>query len=373
MKKNKYFKILINFILIIFLLFFIIFFIPKILLFFMPFVIGWILSSIANPLVKYLEGKFKIVRKYTFVLIIILTLGLVLSASYLAILKLYYETTDLIANIPNIYISLSEEFTRLENNLYSILEIFPESLKYNLLNLGEDISDYLGSLVLTIGLPTVIATGNIAKNLPSFLINIIITILSSYFFIVDRDKILTFVNSLIPKSLERNISHIKSNIRKVLGGYFKAQFQLMLVVLVIILIGFSILKVNYILLLSLIIGILDFLPVFGSGGILIPWSIFSFLSGDTQLGIGLILIYGIIQLVRQILQPKLIGDSVGISPLATLFLIFIGFKIGGLLGLLIALPLGLMIYNLFKEGSFDNIINLVKEVINDFNDFRRLY
>lgn len=373
MNEKKYLKISINFILIILAFLFFVFIIPKFLLFFMPFVIGWIISSIANPLVKYLEGKFKIIRKHISFLIIIFVLGIIIFLSYFSLLKLYSEITELISNLPEIYSNLSKEFIRLEDSLYNILEFLPNSIRYNLLDLGENISDYLSSLILSIGLPTVIATGNIAKNLPSFLINIIITILSSYFFIVDRDNILDFINSLVPKSLEKNISLIKLNLKKVLGGYFKAQFQLMLIVLVIIIIGFFILGINYIFLLSVIIGLLDFLPIFGSGGILIPWSIFSLLSGDTRLGLGLILIYGIIQLVRQVLQPKLIGDSVGISPLATLFLIFIGFKIGGLLGLLIALPLGLIFYNLYKEGAFNNIINLVKEVINDFNDFRRLY
>lgn len=373
MKKNRYLKIFINLILIIFLFILVFFLIPKILIFFMPFLIGWIISSIASPLVKYLENKFKIVRKHISFIMIVFILTLIILSSYFSIIKLYSELIDLISNLPEIYSNLSEEFIRLEANLYNLIEFLPNSIRYNLVHLGENISNYLSDLILSIGLPTVIATGNIAKNLPSFLINIIITILSSYFFIVDRDNILNFLSSLIPKSLENNIRIIKLNLKKVLGGYFKAQFQLMLIVLVIIIVGFFILDINYIFLLSIIIGILDFLPIFGSGAILIPWSIFSILSGNIKLGLGLILIYGIIQLTRQLLQPKLIGDSVGISPLATLFLIFIGFKIGGLLGLLIALPLGLMFYNLFTEGAFDNIISIMKEVINDFNDFRRLY
>lgn len=153
---------------------------------------------------------------------------------------------------------------------------------------------------------------------------------------------------------------VMSNLKYAVGGYFKAQFKIMFVVYVLLVIGFAILNVRFSFLLALIIAFLDFLPFFGTGTALIPWAAYQLIAGDYRMLIGLLILYGVTQLVRQLIQPKLVGDSMGLRPLPTLALLFIGYKVGSVLGMIFAVPIGMIIINLYKAGAFDYILDDVK-------------
>ena len=89
------------------------------------------------------------------------------------------------------------------------------------------------------------------------------------------------------------------------------------------------------------------------------------------MAIGLIVLYGVTQLVRQVIQPKIVGDTIGMNPLATLFFMFVGYKFSGVIGMIVAVPVGMILINLYQAGVFDNQIRCLKELINDFNEFRK--
>ncbi|MBP2026813.1 sporulation integral membrane protein YtvI [Acetoanaerobium pronyense] len=370
--SNKYLKIFVNIIFLIIMVLIIFFIVPRALIFFMPFLIGWIISIIANPLVKFLETKVNIVRKLSSAIIIISVLTLIIFSIYFAFSKIYSESVEFVSNLPQIYENLESDILKVQQNLIRFYEILPPPLKDNLILVTENLSEYIGEFIQNMGIPTVVAAGNIAKNLPSTLLNIIITILAAYFFIVDRDRLNSFINDITPNYILHRYYFISKNLKVVLGGYFKAQFQLMIIVVFIVLIGFLVLRVNYIFILTILIAVLDFLPLFGSGIILIPWALFKALTSDYFTAFGLLIIYTTVQVTRQVIQPKLIGDSIGLDPLVTLVLMYTGFKFRGFLGMLIAIPLGLILFNLYREGVFDKAISVTKEMIEDINNYRRL-
>ena len=146
----------------------------------------------------------------------------------------------------------------------------------------------------------------------------------------------------------------------------------MVVVYIIVIIGLMILKVDYFLLVGFIIAFLDMLPFFGTGTVLGPWAIIKILSGDYRMAIALIILYVVTQVVRQVIQPKLVGDSIGMNPLATLIFMFIGFKLSSVIGMIIAVPIGMILINLYRAGVFDNQIWCLKELVHDFNEFRKI-
>ncbi|HHU73590.1 MAG TPA: AI-2E family transporter, partial [Clostridiales bacterium] len=150
-----------------------------------------------------------------------------------------------------------------------------------------------------------------------------------------------------------------------------AQFKIMLVLTIVMFVGFEILRVDYSFLLALGIAFLDFLPVFGTGAILWPWAVVSMISGNYFMAVGLIVIYLICQILKQVLQPKMVGDSIGISPLATLIFMFIGYKFYGVLGMILGIPIGMVLINLYRIGMFDRIIRGFKIIIHDINEFRK--
>jgi len=137
-------------------------------------------------------------------------------------------------------------------------------------------------------------------------------------------------------------------------------------------IGLSILKVDYALLIALGIAILDFLPFFGTGTVMVPWAVVKILSADYKMAVGLLVIWGVGQLARQIIQPKIVGDSIGVAPIPTLFLLFIGYKVGGVFGMIFAVPIGLIVFTMYEEGAFETTKNSVLILISGINRFRKL-
>ena len=370
-KSTKYLKILVNFLVALFVIVCLAVLLPRVVVFFMPFVIGWIISAIANPLVRLLEKKMKIVRKHSSMVIIIGVLAAVVGLGYLAVSRIVLEAGNLIANLPQIYANWQEDFEEIGQNLQVFYNRLSPDIQKSIQNVSTNFAEYASSLVQAIGEPTFEAAGNFAKNVPSTLISIIMCLISAYFFTADHDRILDTLRKNIPSEIFGKVSGVIHDLKSVVGGYFKAQFKIMGVVYVILVIGLLILKVNYALLVSFAIAFLDMLPFFGTGTVLAPWAIIKILSNDYQMAAGLLILYAVSQVVRQVIQPKIVGDTIGMDPLATLFFMFIGYKVSSIIGMIIAVPIGMILINLYQAGVFDNQIRCVRELVKDINEFRR--
>lgn len=370
-KSTKYLKIAVNLFVALLTIVLLCIVLPKVIVFFMPFVIGWIISLIANPLVRLLERKLKLVRKHGSMITIIGVLAAVILIGYFAGAKLVSEAVNLIESIPQMYENSKEDFEEIGNNLQVFYDRLPSDVQTSISKVSEELSGYIGGAVQAIGEPTFEAAGNFAKNVPGTLIGIIMCIISAYFFTADRDNILEMMRKVVPEGVWKRCSDVVSDLKHVVGGYFKAQFKIMVVVYIILIMGLLILKVDYVLLVGLLIAFLDALPFFGTGTVLGPWAILKILSGDYAMAVGLIILYLVTQLVRQLIQPKIVGDSIGMNPLAALFFMFLGYKFSSIIGMIVAVPIGMILINLYKSGVFDNQIYCVKELVHDINEFRK--
>ncbi|MEF9839542.1 MAG: sporulation integral membrane protein YtvI [Lachnospiraceae bacterium] len=335
----------------------------KLILFFMPFVIGWFISFIANPLIKWLEKRLKIVRKLGSAMIIVLVLGLIVLLSYLGIGRLITETLSFIDSFPEFYHSLNKEFARAGNSLAGVMNLLPGNIQDILNTMMMDFNKTMGEWISRISEPTVTAAGNFAKKLPSVLIAVIVTVISAYFFIVEREEVILWCKRITPQPIQKRMELVVQNMKYAVGGYFKAQFKIMGVVFVILLLGLGLLQVKYAILIAILIALLDFFPFFGTGTALIPWAIFKILTGDYKMAIWLVVVYVITQVVRQIIQPKLVADSMGLNPLLTLVLLYLGYKIGSVFGMIFAVPIGMILINMFQAGAFDYILDDAKILI----------
>lgn len=368
----KYLKMFINILFPIVILLLCAILIPKLIVYFMPFVIGWIISLIANPLVRWLESKVKILRKHSSVIIIILVIGIIALLGYAAVSKVIYEGEKFIGNAPQIYSELEKEVYNIADNFQGVYERLPDNMQEEISKSGKELSTELGNFVAAVGAPTMQAAGDFARNIPSTLIAIIVTFLSSYFFIAQRDQIIGFWRKHTPKSLQEKVALIIDSLKEVVGGYFKAQFKIMFVVGVILLVGLLILKVNYAVVLALLIAFLDMLPFFGTGTVLVPWAVLELMASDYKMAIGLFVLYIVTQLVRQLIQPKVLGDSIGLNPMLALIFIYAGYKLSGVLGMLLSVPAGMIVIRLYQAGLFDYTIFNVKELLRDLNKFRKI-
>lgn len=331
--------------------------------FFMPFVVGWIIAAIAAPLVNWLEKRLKIVKKLGSALIVILVLAAIVLALYFGISRLASEISDLIRNFPDMYAQLEIGLRQIGDTLSGIFERLPSGIQNGWNTVVQNLDQYMGSLVSNMSEPTVMAAGNIAKSVPYYLISFIVAVLSAYFFIVEREEVLAWMKRVSPESVQKRMILVIDNLRYAVGGYFKAQFKIMGIVFLILLVGLGILNTGYFVLVAFLIAFLDFLPFFGTGTAMIPWAVYEFFMGDYKMTVALVVIYVITQAVHQLLQPKLVGDSVGLNPLVTLFLLYIGYRMGGILWMILAVPIGMVLINMCQAGAFDYIFDDVRILV----------
>ena len=344
---------------------------PRLLRFFMPFVVGWILALLANPLVRFLERRVKLVRRHGSMLIIIAALAIVIGLFYGAGLLVYREMGSFLADAPEIYQSVIAEIENALQNGRKLAEYFPQNLQPPLLAFSDNLDGLFGKLVSRAAEPTVQIAGHVAKSIPNLLVNMVIIILSSYLFLADRESIMRWLKEHLPAFVFRYIEYMKRDAKGLIGGYFLAQFRIMCVVALILAAGFLVLGVRYGVLLAFLTAILDFLPIFGTGTVLFPWAVVKLFAGEYAYATGLILLYILTQVVRQIIQPKIVGESMGLPPLMTLFLLYLGFKLRGLTGMILAVPVGLVFINFYKYGAFDSMIRNFRMLMESIQKFRR--
>lgn len=326
-------------------------------LFLMPFVIGWIISAIAAPLVNWLEKRFNIVKKLGSALIVILVIGLIVVGIYFAVSRIIIEVGDLMKNIPEMYAQLESGLRQIGGTLSGVFERLPVGIQNGWNSFVANLDEYATDLITKISNPAVTAAGNFAKRLPFYLISVIVAVLSAYFFTFQREEVLKWMKQIAPESVEKRMTLVMDNLRYAVGGYFKAQFKIMGVVFLILLVGLAVLGVRYYVLVAFLISFLDFLPFFGTGTAMIPWGVYKLLMGDYKIAVILIALYVTTQVIRQLLQPKLVADSVGMNPLVTLLLLYVGYRIGSVLGMILAVPIGMVLLNMLQAGAFDYILD----------------
>ncbi len=371
-QSTKYLKIFCNLAWALAVLLTLIFLVPRLLVFFMPFVVGFILSLIANPLVRFFESRMKIKRKYGTMLLIILVIGAVVLLCYGLVMALAVGFRGFMEYLPTMSANAEIEIMAAIESIEKTIQKIPALSDFNVDQMQATVTDMLSGLVVGEDAVTITAISGFAKSLPNMLVSAIMGFLATYFFIADRDRLTEMLTRNIPKSFQEKTMQMYGHILKAVGGYFKAQFKIMGVIYVVITIGLMLLRVNYAWLIGFGIAFLDMLPLFGTGTVLWPWAVIKFFSGSYATALGMVVLYVVALLVHQLIQPKLIGSSVGMNTFATLFFMYIGYQASGVFGMIVAIPVGMLLINFYQAGAFDTVLWCLREIINDFNEFRKI-
>jgi sporulation integral membrane protein YtvI len=373
-QSTKYLKIVCNLLLAVFVLFVLLFILPRVLVYFLPFVIGYVISLIANPVVHFLEKKLKIARKSGTVLIIVAVIALIVFGCYGLCALIVRGLVRFSEHVPSMYEMAAGDLSSVAQSLQNLLNSLPFVENVDLSSISSSVGKYFSDLIAGSGTNhgTVDAIGNVARSIPDIIVDTIVGFLATYFFIADRDKLLDSLESHLPEEFYHHAKNIYRQLKFAVGGYFKAQFKIMGVIYVVVTIGLLILGVDFAWLIGFGIAFLDMLPVFGTGTVLCPWALVKLLTGDYSVAAGMLILYAVTLVVHQAVQPKLVGDSVGMNTFAALFFMYIGYKVSGVLGMIIAIPIGMILINLYRSGAFNNIIWCIKELVNDFNQFRKI-
>lgn len=370
--KKVYLKAIVNICYTVILLLLCLKLLPRLLAFFSPFIIGWIIASLASPIVHFCEEKMKIRRKAGSAFVIILAICLIVFLLYTVIDILVSELSGFSVFLPELWNNINSEILSFGHKMQGLLQMFPKNVQHTINSSFSQMGEYITEWVSESGTPTVNAISNVAKQVPTVIVCIVVCLLSSYFFVSDRQKFLGYYEKFCPPMIKYRLHLLINSVKNAIGGYFKAQFKIEIWIYILLVVGLMVLKVEYAWVIAIGIAILDFLPIFGTGTVMIPWAVIKLVGGDYKMAIGLIVTWGVGQLARQIIQPKIVGDSIGVPALPTLVLIYLGYRFGGVGGMIIALPVGLILMDLYAAGVFVTTVKSYQILIAGFNEFRKI-
>jgi len=271
------------------------------------------------------------------------------------------EAIDITVDLPTIFEYLKGKYDLIYEKYISAMSNIPTSITEKMYDIGIDIfstlSKYITKLFNT--------AFNFIMFIPNIFIYIVITLLATLFLVTDRRKLSMYLHDVLPKRFVRKISNIFRGIISSITQYLKSQMVMICITFFELLIAFFILKQEYPFTFALVISVVDALPIVGAGGILIPWGIYSAIIGNMYLAIGLLIAYAIITVVRQLVEPRIVSNNLGVHPFITLISMYIAFKIFGIIGLVIG-PIVMVIFKnvfsqLFEYGYLKNIIVYTKK------------
>lgn len=352
-----------------------IFVVPPLVRFLMPLIVAWIVAMIANPIIRFLEKRIKIMRKHGSALVIILVLAALIAAFYGLAVLVASQFSSWVTELPDVYDSVTQNLQHLFRSLHQKYNIIPADVKLAFDQRENMLDSYIQKAID--GLLKMVKSGSLSKvsslasSLMDFLVYAILTILASYFMTVEKDHFTKLLQEKTPAGVQRIWDKIKKIFIRAIGGYFKAHFQIMIVIFFITVIPFAFMGISYSGLLAVVIAIVDFLPFFGAGTVLVPWAFYRLVTGSYTYAAILFVIYVVVLIVRQALEPKLIGDNIGTSPFETLVFMLVGYRLAGMLGLIVGIPVGMILMECYREGMFDDYIRGIKILAHDINEYRK--
>lgn len=325
-------------------------------IFFWPFIVAIITAIILEKLVEYIVKKTKISRKIVGTALVILVYALIVFLIYLLVSKLIKEAVAITIDLPTIFDYIKEKYNLVYEKYISAIKNIPDSISEKIYEIGMDFFSNLSKYITKIFNSAV----DFIMFIPNIFIYAVITLLATLFLVTDRRKLSMYVHDIFPKRFVRKISNIFRGIVNSLAQYIKSQFIMIGITFIELLIAFFILKQEYPFTLALVIAIIDALPIVGVGGVLIPWGVYSAITGDMSLAIGLLITYAVIIILRQLIEPRIVSNNLGVHPFLTLISMYIAFKIFGIVGLIIG-PIVMVIFKnifsqLFEHGYLKNII-----------------
>lgn len=306
--------------------------------------------------------KTQLKRKTSAILILVLVMSIIIGFLVWGIVSLISESSNLLQNF-NIYMEKANEIIQ---NLLASIDLSKIKIPQEIMNIAQNsFQEFLGT-VSTWAKELLTSVLNGITSIPTVVIYIVITLLSLYFICTDKIYMVDQLEHHFPRKWVKKLAmHIKE-ITKVLGGYLKAEVILVFVSFFISVVGLYLLKfagfnLPFPLLAALIIGFVDALPIFGSGTVMIPWAILCAIDGDIKLGMAILVLWIIMSIVRQFMEPRLVSKQIGIHPIFTLIAMYTGFKLIGVLGMLIGPIVLIVLKNIFGSLIDKGVVKSILE------------
>lgn len=312
-----------------------------------PFIIAWAIASLLQVIVKWLNERLQMQRGIGTMLSMVIVLSAISWGVTTIVRKMFIQANNLYQKIPLFREDILEVFENITDKTKYLFSALPFnstiSLEKVVDQLLQSLAGFLGSFVSK-------GSINVVSKLPNILFFTIITLLSIFFMTRDYQQIERFIIAQVPSDMVKKVRVLKEDLIKALGGYIKTQLILMCITTTICIIGFLLLGVKNAIGIAFVIGVFDALPMFGSGAFLIPWALYNLIIGKYSAALGLGAIYALIVVVRQTVEPRILSNQIGVYTLITLIAMYMGFKLMGVIGLIIGPILVIVLQTLQKVG-----------------------
>lgn len=320
---------------------------------FSPFLLAFLAAWGLSPAIRWLHSRFRLPRQASTLALLFLVfaalgglLWALVSAAVGEVASLAVDWQGLLASFETLVNDLGARFSR-------GMDLLPASLQDTVDALVARLFAWLEAVI-----PGLLSRGmdyaaNVARSLPSFAVASIVFVMAAYFFSVDFPRLRTAAVDKLPQGPRFLLAQIKRAASAGFGGYLRSQLILSVGVFFILLVGFFLVRQPYALLLALALAVLDFIPILGSGTVMVPWAAADVLLGDFRHALGLMAVWGLVALFRRVAEPKILGDQTGLSPLLSLASVYVGMKLRGVAGMILGPILCLVALNLIRSGVLD--------------------
>lgn len=322
---------------------------------FAPFLIALVTAALLNPLVKWFQRRLGLSRPILAGLLMILVFGALGGAIVFLGYAVVSELVSLAQNWQGLLDGLQGALRQTEELLARLLTLVPPQFNEMVESVTDGLLQWLSTATPNLLNTLVNYTTNKAMGVPSFVVALVIFLLATFFLTADYPYLRSRAAQGMGEGLLHFCRQVRSTALGAFGGYLKAEFLLSVGVFFILLVGFLIIRQPYGLLLALGLAVLDFIPIIGAGTVMVPWAFIALFTRDYSTAIELMAIWGVIALFRRVMEPKFVGDQTGLSPILSLVSIYVGMKVGGVLGMILGPICLLVLMNLVGMGMFHDL------------------
>lgn len=323
----------------------------------LPFIIAFSLAALTHPAAKRFAARLHLPQKAVAAAFTLFALLLVGSLIYLLFSRALVELQNFLnqlseegalqTKLGEIFAFFEDIFARLPGELSGIFSPLGGFIEDPKAFFAEQVRGMIAKI--SEGLP--VFAMRLVAALPAALLFLLVTVIACFYFSVEYETVTESMPRLLPPKWRERVPELSRKARAGAGQYLRAYCLLFLITFAELLLGFVILRVSYVFLLALLVALLDFLPIFGVGTVLLPWAFFSLLTGSTFLGIGLLVLYALITIIRQVIEPHIVGKSLGLHPILMLIALYAGLKIFGIIGVFAGPAVALIAKAIFAKNG----------------------
>ncbi|WP_059102711.1 sporulation integral membrane protein YtvI [Shouchella shacheensis] len=312
-----------------------------------PLIAAFVTSLLLLPGVKLLTRRIKLTYQLAVMAVFSLFLLVVGLVTYCLAIIVGTQGTQFAENLPRYINDLNSAWLSFQHSLSNNESIPPDFVRA----VNQEVTRTLNNIGTSIADLNVISrAASVISSIPGYLVSFLVYVIALFLFLLEMPRLKTILFSYFTEKTKEQVNFMTARLSYVVFGFLKAQFIVSIFIFLVSLIGLLFIAPEVALLMSLIIWIIDFVPIIGSIAVLAPWAIFQFIAGDASTGTQLLILAGVLLVIRRTVEPKVMGTHIGLSPLATLISMYLGLMLFGVIGFVVG-PLILIAFTSAREAG----------------------